>query len=215
MCAPISIRSERRQDGCKLFEAFDADLRQPQRHAGAIPFVEHPVRQLAAKIRPLVGVDARQILAAPERRHPQRPPEQRVPGIGDPRSAKSVSRMSIAGPCGRERRRPPRSTGPAAAPPVPSPPGRRSPCACRSHRRRDRPGRRCPALSCRLQRLHQAAQRGVDVGIDPQAPAADQRHLHGLRAPSRPRSRRRRRSIAHLDRQEGDRRLRLRRAVTK
>ncbi len=75
MCAPISIRSERRQDGRKLFEAFDADLRQPQRHAGAIAFVEHPIGKLAAKIRPLVRVDAREVLAAPERRHLQRPPE--------------------------------------------------------------------------------------------------------------------------------------------
>ena len=71
--------AERRKNGGKFVEPLDADLGRPERHAGAVALVEHPVRQLAAKIRPLVRVDARQFLAAPERRDLQRPPEQRMP----------------------------------------------------------------------------------------------------------------------------------------
>jgi hypothetical protein len=95
LCSSLPIRSERRKNGSKLVEALDADLRPPERHAGAVAFVKHPVRQLTAKIRPLIRVDARQILAAPEWRHPQRSPEQRVPSIRDRRKTKTVCRMSL------------------------------------------------------------------------------------------------------------------------
>ncbi|WP_247973406.1 hypothetical protein [Bradyrhizobium sp. 195] len=54
---------ERRKNRSKLVETLDADLRLPERHAGAVAFVKHPVRQLTAKVRPLIRVDARQILA--------------------------------------------------------------------------------------------------------------------------------------------------------
>jgi hypothetical protein len=67
LCASLPIRSDYRQDGDKFVQALNADLGQPERHAGAVAFVEHPGRQLTAKIRPLVRVDARQILAASER----------------------------------------------------------------------------------------------------------------------------------------------------
>jgi hypothetical protein len=67
MCSSLPIRSERRENGSKLVEALDADLRPPERHAGAVAFVKHPVRQFTAKIRPLIRVDACQILAASER----------------------------------------------------------------------------------------------------------------------------------------------------
>jgi hypothetical protein len=50
---------------------------QLQRHSGAVALVEHPVRQLATKIRPLVRINARQFLAASESADLQRSPEQR------------------------------------------------------------------------------------------------------------------------------------------
>jgi hypothetical protein len=79
------MRAERSKHGGKLVEPVDADLRQPERHADAVAFVEHPVRQLAAKIRPFVRVDARQRLAASEWRDLQRSTEQRMPTIGNGR----------------------------------------------------------------------------------------------------------------------------------
>jgi hypothetical protein len=95
LCSSLPIRSERRENGSKLVETLDTDLRQPERHAGAVAFVKHPVRQLTAKVRPLIRVDARQILAAPEWRYLQGSPEQRVPRIRDRRKTKTVCRMSL------------------------------------------------------------------------------------------------------------------------
>jgi hypothetical protein len=95
LCASLPIRSERRENSGKLVEALNADLRRPERHAGAVAFVKHPVRQLTAKVRPLIGVDASQILAAPEWRYLQRSPEQRVPTIRNRRKTKTVCRMSL------------------------------------------------------------------------------------------------------------------------
>ena len=97
MCARLPIRAEQSKHGGQFVEPLDADLRRAERHAGAVAFVEHPVRQLAAQIRPLVRVDARQLLAAPERRDLQRPPEQRMPTIGNRRESKTVCRMSLLG----------------------------------------------------------------------------------------------------------------------
>jgi hypothetical protein len=95
LCSSLPIRSERRENGSKLVEALDTDLRQPKRHAGAVAFVKHPVRQLAAKVGPLIRVDACQILATTEWRYLQRSPEQRVPRIRDRRKTKTVCRMSL------------------------------------------------------------------------------------------------------------------------
>ena len=74
MCAPISIPVEQGENDGKLVEPLDADLRQPERHAGAIALIKHPIRQLAAEVRPFIRIDARQLLAAPKRRHPEGPP---------------------------------------------------------------------------------------------------------------------------------------------
>ena len=59
MCASPPIRAEQRENIGQLVETLDADLRPPKRHVRAIVLVEHPIRQLAAKVRPLVCVDAR------------------------------------------------------------------------------------------------------------------------------------------------------------
>jgi hypothetical protein len=89
--------AERLKHGGQFVEPVDADLRRTERHAGAIACVEHPVRQLAAQIRPLLCVDAAQRLAAPERRDLQRAAEQRMPAVGNRRESKTVCRMSVAG----------------------------------------------------------------------------------------------------------------------
>jgi IS66 Orf2 like protein len=90
------MRAEESKHRGQLIKPGDADLWRAERHAGAIALVEHPVRQLAAQIRPLLRVDARQRLAAPERRDLQRSPEQRMPTIGYGRESKTVCRMSVA-----------------------------------------------------------------------------------------------------------------------
>jgi hypothetical protein len=95
LCASLPIRAERRENIGKLVETIDADLRLPKRHACAVAFVEHPIRQLTAKVRPFVRVDASQFLATPKRRDLQRPPVQRMPTIGDRRKTKTVCRMSV------------------------------------------------------------------------------------------------------------------------
>jgi len=91
------ILTQRSQDRGEFGERLHADPRAAEFHASAIALVEHPVRQLATEIRPLVRVDARQILAASVRRDPQNLSEQRMPGIGDPRGAKTVCGMSLGG----------------------------------------------------------------------------------------------------------------------
>lgn len=85
MCAPLPIRTECRKHAGKLVEPLDTDLGRPERHADAVAFVEHPVRQLTAKIGPLVRIDARQCLAASEWGHLQRSPKQRMPAISNRR----------------------------------------------------------------------------------------------------------------------------------
>jgi hypothetical protein len=97
LCIPVSIPVEQVENESKLVEPRDADLRRPQRHAGAIALIKHPIRQLAAKIGPFIRIEARQLLAAPKRRHPECPPKQRMPTIGDRREPKTVCRMSLAG----------------------------------------------------------------------------------------------------------------------
>jgi hypothetical protein len=67
MCAPLPIRTERCQNAGELTETLNADLGRPKRHARAVALVEHPIRQLSAKVRPLVRVDARQVFAATKR----------------------------------------------------------------------------------------------------------------------------------------------------
>lgn len=88
---------ERRQQPAKLMQSLQANLRRAERHAAAVGFVEHPVRQLTAKVRALVRIDALQILAAPEGRYLERPTKQRMPAIGDPRQPQTVCRMSRVG----------------------------------------------------------------------------------------------------------------------
>ena len=97
MCAPVPMRAEQSKHRSQFVEPVDADLGRAERHAGATALVEHPVRQLAAQIRPLVRVDARQRLAAPERRDLQRLSEQRMPTIGNGRESKTVCGMSMLG----------------------------------------------------------------------------------------------------------------------
>jgi hypothetical protein len=104
LCASLPIRAEHRENTGKLVESVDADLGLPKRHACAVALIEHPIRQLAGKVRPFVRVDAGQFLAATKRRDLQRPPEQWMPTIGDRRKAKTVCRMSVVGPAGRGTR---------------------------------------------------------------------------------------------------------------
>ena len=98
LCASLPIRTERCENVGELVETLNADLGRPERHAGTVALVEHPIRQLAAKVRPLVRVNARQFLATPKRRDLQHPPEQRMPTIGDRRKTKTVCRMSVVVP---------------------------------------------------------------------------------------------------------------------
>jgi hypothetical protein len=93
----VPIRAERRKHGGKLVKPFDTDLGRPERHAGAVALVEHPVRQLTTKIGSLVRIDARQCLAASEWGDLQRSSKQRMPAIGNRRKPKTVCRMSLAG----------------------------------------------------------------------------------------------------------------------
>ena len=93
MCVTASMHAEESKNRGQLIKPSDADLRSAERHDDAIAFVEHPVRQLAAQIRPLVRVDARQRLAAPERRDLQRAGEQWMPPIGNRRESQTVCRM--------------------------------------------------------------------------------------------------------------------------
>ena len=104
MCAPVAIRVEQGKNDGKLVEPLNVDLRRAQRHAGAVALIEHPIRQLAAEIRPFIRIDARQLPAATKRRYPERPPEQRMPTIGDRRESKTICRMSLAGRADRETR---------------------------------------------------------------------------------------------------------------
>ena len=154
---------------------LDADLRQPERHAGAIALIKHPIRQLAAEVRPFIRIDARQLLAAPNRRHPEGPPEQRMPTVGDYRESKTVCRMSSAGPVSSGTQTPSRRTGPAAALSARSLPARR-------RRAGNRPGGLQSALAfrpaagscCGLQQPdHLAEKPRVDARPDPDNRAAD------------------------------------------
>ncbi len=160
MCASISIRSDRRQDGCEIFEAFDADLRQPRRHARAVAFVEHPVRLLAGEIGPLVRANACEVLAAPERRHLQRAPEPRVPRTGDPCNPKTKCRMSRTGRGAPRKTRPHHRSASCADDPAPAPPSLRSHSSRPSRRRQDKPERRCRTRFCPFHRPDHLRQRG-------------------------------------------------------
>jgi hypothetical protein len=103
LCAPHSSRAERSENASKLVEPINTDLRRPERHSSAVDLVEHPIRQLSAKVRPFVRVDARQILAATKRRDLQCLPGQRMPAIGDRCRAKMVCRMSVVGRASSEK----------------------------------------------------------------------------------------------------------------
>ena len=78
------------QSGGKLEQSFDADLRLAESHACAVARIEHPSRQFTANVWPFVRVDTLHILPAAVGRYLQRLPEQGVPGIGNPGSAKTV-----------------------------------------------------------------------------------------------------------------------------
>jgi hypothetical protein len=67
LCASLPIRPERSENGREFVETLNVDLGRPERHTHAVALVEHPIGQLAAKVRPLVRVDACQFLAATER----------------------------------------------------------------------------------------------------------------------------------------------------
>ncbi len=118
MCALLPIRTQCREHAGELVEPLDTDLGQPKRHTNAIAFVEHPIWQFTAKVRPLVSIDARQCLAAPESGHLQRTSEQRMPAIDNRREPQSVCRMSLVGPgvpgTRRDRRRADRASAPVA-----------------------------------------------------------------------------------------------------
>ena len=196
MCASLPRRAECGEHGGQLVERLDADLRRPERHTDAIALVEHPVRQLAAQIRPLLRVDARQRLAAPERRDLQRSSEQRMPTIGYGRESKTVCRMSVAGRGGHGTETDDRKTDHGRGSAAPAPPDHRSLCACRPAVATDRsccrPASQSPSAR-RLQRRHQPAQRTtVNLRRNPQPAAVRQRNLdHAVRrlASQRPRRR--------------------------
>src|ERR1700749_5025064 len=73
------------------------DLWPAQCHATAVSIIEHPIRQLTAKVRPLLRVDTSQILAAPKGRYLERATEQRMRTICNPRKPQTVCRMSRVG----------------------------------------------------------------------------------------------------------------------
>ena len=98
MCASLPIRAERRENGTQLVQTVNADLGWPERHAQTVAGVEHPVRQFAAKVRPFVRIDERQLLAATKRRDLQRTSEQRMPAVSNRRKSKTVCRMLVVGP---------------------------------------------------------------------------------------------------------------------
>ena len=182
MCVTASMHAEQSKHRGQLAEPVDADLRRAERHADAIAFVEHPVRQLAAQIRPLVRVDAGQRLAAPERRDLQRSSEQRMPAIGNGRESETVCRMSLVGRAdhGTKTDAPRTDRGKEYA--GPAPPSRRGPCACRPAPATDGPCCRPASRSAsarRLQRRHQPMQRQrLDVGGHPQPAAVRQLDLN-------------------------------------
>ena len=60
----VASLTQFRQDSGKLVQPFDTDLGLPQLHAHAVAGIKHPVWQLAAQIRPLICIDALQVLAA-------------------------------------------------------------------------------------------------------------------------------------------------------
>lgn len=160
MCASLPIRAERRENGSEFVETLNADLGLSERHARAVAGVKHPVRELAAKVRPFVRIDERQVLAATKRRDMQRASEQRMPAVGDRRKSKSVCRMSIIGRDGHGSRTGDRSADRAATPPAPARPGLQNPCACRYGRlqatpaRRSQPGSRLLQRRCQQRRPH-------------------------------------------------------------
>jgi len=58
LCAALPIRAECSKHAGKFVEPLDADLRRPELNTDSVAFVEHPVRQLATKIVPLMRIDA-------------------------------------------------------------------------------------------------------------------------------------------------------------
>ncbi len=98
--APINARTL-----ASSLRPSNADFSRPTRHACAVALVEHPIRQLTAKVRPFVRVDARQFLAATKRRDLHSPPVKWMPTIGDRRKTKTVCGMSVAGRGGRGTQR--------------------------------------------------------------------------------------------------------------
>jgi hypothetical protein len=95
LCASFPIRADQREYAGKLVETLDAYLRLAERHARAVALVKHPIRQLAAKVRPFIRVNARQFLATAKRRDLQRPPEQM--GASDRRSSQNENGMQNVG----------------------------------------------------------------------------------------------------------------------
>jgi hypothetical protein len=83
--------------------------------------IQHPVRQLAAEIRPLVGVDEFHLLAAPVRRDPQRSTEQGMPRVSDARRPKPECRVSLGWRASRGRRRSRYRRNPSRTPWAPGP----------------------------------------------------------------------------------------------
>jgi hypothetical protein len=170
VCVTASTHTEQSQRRGQLVEPGDADLRRAERHADAISFVEHPIRQLAAQIRPLARVDARQRLAAPERRDLQRAAEQRMPTVGNGRESETVCRMSGPGRAGRERRTDDRRADHASASPERAAPARRTPCACPYARSPATPGPRSEPGSSPGQNIQNPPERiRIDIAIDPHA----------------------------------------------
>lgn len=163
MCVTASMHAEESKHRRQLAEPVDADLRRTERHADAIAFVEHPVRQLAAQIRPLERVDARQRLAAPERRDLQCSSEQRMPAVGNGRKSKTVRRMSVAGRGGRGKCTDRRRADRASASPGPAGPSRSCRGACPSGRPPAKPGPRSePGSSAPQRGDHRRRQLGRD-----------------------------------------------------
>ena len=103
-CARRLSRAEKLQNSSKFVQPLNTDLRRSKRHASTVAFVEHPIRNLAAKPTALLCVDAFQILAASERRDLKRPPKERMPRIRNFRASKTVCRMSRVGFGDRGRR---------------------------------------------------------------------------------------------------------------
>lgn len=174
-CAERVSRLQRREQLGEPVQAFKADRGRPKLHPGAIGGIKHPVRQLPAQLRTLIGEDALQLLAATERSHPHPAPHKRIPPVCDRPEAEIVCGMSVVGHDVHGTRRPAQRTDRVRDGPAPAPPGRRTPSSCRCGRS---PAKHAPwpaqESSADQRRDHAPKHGGIDMAFEP--PRVCRRH---------------------------------------